>query len=74
MGRGSSGLTESGEKPLGGGGGGNGQEPITVQPFAPNPENLKAAIGEKGRPIGVKNALEGANPYYNRGTELKDPV
>lgn len=65
MGRGGSGLSESSEKPLGGRGGGNGQDPVTVQPFRINPENLKASLGEKGRNIGIANALEGANPFYN---------
>lgn len=65
------GLQESGEKPLGGGaGGGSGVDPITVQPFAPNPAELKAAIGEKGNPIGIKEAIEGANPFYStRGAQ-----
>ena len=58
-------LSESSEKPLGGGGGNGGVEPITVQPFAPNPSELKAAIGEKsGRPMSIQAAVEGANPFY----------
>ena len=65
MGRGSSKLTESNEKPLGGGGGGNGKDPITVQPFVPNPENMTAALGPKGRTISPAKALEGANPFYS---------
>ena len=69
MGTGSSGLSESSEKPLGGGGGGSGQDPITVQPFRINPEDLKAAIGPKGRPIGIKAAMEGANPFYKGGAQ-----
>ena len=71
MGRGSSGkLTESDQKPKGGGGGGNGgPEPVTVQPFSPNPQNLKASIGQKGRKLGIEKALEGANPFYNGGAQ-----
>lgn len=48
MAKGGSGLSESAEKPLGGGGGKGGPDPITVQPFRISPENLKAAIGQKG--------------------------
>lgn len=71
MGRGSSGkLNESDQKPKGGGGGnGGGPEPVTVQPFNLAPQNLKASIGEKGRAISIKNALEGANPFYSGGAE-----
>ena len=68
MGRGSSKLSESNNKPKGGTGGGNGKDPITVQPFRINPEDLKAAIGQKGRPIGIVNAMEGANPFYDGST------
>ena len=65
------GLQESGEKPLGGGGGnGKGIDPITVQPFAPNPSELRASIGTKGKAIGIKEAIEGANPFYStRGAQ-----
>ena len=71
MGRGSSGkLNESDQKPKGGGGGGNGgPEPVTVQPFSPAPQSLKASIGQKGREIGIERALEGANPFYNGGAQ-----
>ena len=69
MGRGNSKLTESGEKPLGGNPSGKGKEPITVQPFRINPEDLKTAIGEKGNPIGITKALEGANPFYSGGAQ-----
>ena len=62
---GGGGLNESDEKPLGGRGGGSGVDPITVQPFAPNPQSLKAGIGEKGKPIGIEDALKGANPFYD---------
>ena len=65
MAKGGSGLSESAKKPLGGGGGNGGPDPITVQPFRISPEDLKAAIGQKGRPIGIENALKGANPFYN---------
>ena len=73
MGRGSSSasnLQESDAKPLGGGGGGgNGQEPITVQPFRPDPATKEDALGEKGRAIGLVDAMEGANPFYVGGAE-----
>lgn len=72
MGRGSSKLSESNKKPKGGSGGGNGgPDIITVHPFSPNPATLKESIGEKGRPIGIENALEGANPFYqaSRGAQ-----
>lgn len=49
-----------------------GVDPITVQPFAPNPSELKAAIGEKsGRPMSIQNAVDGANPFYksSRGAQ-----
>ena len=60
------GLQESDQKPLGDtSGGGSGIDPITVQPFAPNPTELKAAIGEKGQPIRIEEAVKGANPFYN---------
>lgn len=69
MGRGSSsagGVTESNERPLGGEGGrGNGKEPITVQPFNPNPQNLPEALGTKGKSMKINDALEGANPFYD---------
>ena len=73
MGRGSSGggggLKESNMKPKGGGGNGNGKEPITVQPFAVQPQTLDEALGTQGRPIGVQNALKGANPFYSGGAD-----
>lgn len=66
----SSRLTESGKKPLGGApSAGGGREYVTVQPFAPTPENLRGAIGERrGQPIGIERALEGANPFYAQST------
>lgn len=74
MGRGSSGaggggIQESNMKPKGGGGSGNGQEPITVQPFRLNPDDLPDALGPQKRPIGVMNALSGANPFYSGGAQ-----
>ena len=66
MAKGSSKITESSAKPLGGSGGrGNGEEPITVQPFRVQPQTKEEALGEKGRNIGLINAMEGANPFYN---------
>ena len=73
MGRGSSkaggGIMEGDMRPKGGGGSGNGQEPITVQPFRINPQDLKEALGQKRRAIGIKQAMNGANPFYNGGAE-----
>ena len=74
MGRGSSkaggGLKESGQKPSVGGGANQPQtDPITVQPFNPDPIDLKAALGDKRRAIPAKQALEGANPFFYGGTE-----
>lgn len=69
MGRGSSGITESDARPKGGSGGGSGNEPITVHPYRVNPQDLKEAIGTKGRPIGIANAIEGANPFYKGGDD-----
>ena len=70
-GNGSGDVQESNQKPLGDtSGGGSGIDPITVQPFAPNPQDLKASIGEKGKPLSIQKALEGANPFYStRGAE-----
>lgn len=69
MGRGSSKLEESNEKPKGGGGSGNGREPVTVQPFRIAPQDLKEAIGSKGRQLSVQKAMEGANPFYSGGAQ-----
>lgn len=63
------GLKESGEKPLGGTPNGNGPEYITVQPFNPNPTELRASLGERGRSIGIQEALEGANPFWGGGAQ-----
>lgn len=63
---GAGGLQESNEKPLGNTRStGSNMNPITVQPFAPNPSELKAAIGEKGKPLSIEEAVKGANPFYN---------
>lgn len=64
-----SGITESNDKPLGGGGGGNGQEPITVHMYDVAPEDLDAALGDKGRAMNIDKALKGANPFYAGGDE-----
>ena len=74
MGRGSSsagGVTESNERPLGDNSNGNGndRDPITVQPFRMNPENLPEALGTKGKKMSINDALEGANPFYETGAE-----
>ena len=72
MGRGSSKLSESNKRPKGGdSGGGGGKDPITVQPYNPNPQTLKDAIGQKGQPMSIQRAMEGANPYFqaSRGSQ-----
>ncbi len=69
MGSGNSGLNESDQKPLGGGGRGSGINPVTVYPFKTSPQDLKETLGTKGRNIGVVKALEGANPFYSGGTD-----
>ena len=68
-GSGRNGLQESNQKPLGGTSSGGGIDYITVQPYAPNPMNLKAAIGEKGAAIGIQDALKGANPFCGGGAQ-----
>ena len=69
-GSGSDDIKESNSKPLGDtSGGGSGIDPITVQPFAPNPGDLRAAIGEKGEPLSIQEAIK-ANPFYStRGAQ-----
>ena len=63
---GAGGLQESNEKPLGNTrSNGSNLNPITVQPFAPNPSELRATIGTKGNSIGIEEAIKGANPFYN---------
>ena len=64
-----SGITESNQKPLGGGGGGNGKEPITVHMYDVAPKDLDAALGDKGRAMNIDNALKGANPFYAGGDQ-----
>lgn len=34
-------------------------------PNTPPPESLKEALGEKGRPLSIGNAVMGANPYFD---------
>ena len=67
-GRGSS-FEESNEKPLGGNSNGSGEDPITVQPFDINPKDFRATVGEKGKPLDIKTAIAGANPFYRGGAE-----
>lgn len=64
-----SGIKESDKKPLGGGGGGNGKEPITVHMISTAPQDLRETLGEQGRPMGMDRALKGANPFYTGGDE-----
>ena len=63
-------IEESGEKPLGDTRhNGSGSDPITVQPFNPAPQTLQEALGKRGSSIPVMDALAGANPFYNGGTQ-----
>lgn len=63
-------IQESDSKPLGDtSNGGSGSDPITVQPFDPAPSTLQDALGKTGKSIPVMEALAGANPFYNGGTQ-----
>lgn len=63
-------IQESDSKPLGDtSGGGSGSDPITVQPFDISPQTLSEALGKQGRSIPVMDAMSGANPFYNGGTQ-----
>lgn len=42
---------------------------LTVQPFSISPQELKAAVGKKGKPLDPKEAMAGANPFYNGGAQ-----
>ena len=64
-----SGIKESDKKPLGGGGGGNGKEPITVHMFDVAPKDLRATLGKQGKAMGMDRALKGANPFYTGGDQ-----
>ena len=69
-GGGGGGITESDERPLGDTRhGGSGSDPITVQPFDPSPQTLQQALGRRGESISVMDAISGANPFYNGGTQ-----
>ena len=50
-------------KPGGGGGNGNGKWSNT--PNVGQPDTLKEALGTKGKPMSVYEAVRGANPYYD---------
>lgn len=63
-------IEESDSKPLGDtSGGGSGSDPITVQPFNPAPQTMQEALGKRGSSIPVMDAMAGANPFYNGGTQ-----
>lgn len=47
------------------GGGGNSEGNFGETPGFSNIENLKDAIGKKGRKMSIEAAAKGANPYYN---------
>ena len=40
-------------------------KPWTQTPNVQNPQSLREALGEKGKPISMSEAVMGANPYYN---------
>ena len=65
----SSGIKESDKKPLGGSGGGNGKEPITVHMYDIAPKDLRATLGTQGRPMNMDKSLKGANPFYTGGDQ-----
>lgn len=44
-------------------GGGGGGKPMDAMPG--NPDTLKEALGTKGRPMSMANAVLGANPFYD---------
>lgn len=46
------------------GGGGNGGQ-WTGSPNVQGPESLRAALGTKGQPMSIVDAVRGANPYYD---------
>lgn len=63
-------IEESNSKPLGDtSNGGSGSDPITVQPFNPAPQTMQDALGKRGSSIPVMDAMAGANPFYNGGTQ-----
>lgn len=63
-------IEESDSKPLGDtSSGGSGSDPITVQPFNPAPQTMQEALGKRGSSIPVMDAMAGANPFYNGGTQ-----
>ena len=63
-------IEESDSKPLGDtSNGGSGSDPITVQPFNPAPQTMQDALGKRGSSIPVMDAMAGANPFYNGGTQ-----
>lgn len=45
--------------------GADGDGPWTQNPDMSEPDTLRAALGEKGRPLGIERAAKGANPYYS---------
>lgn len=55
-------LPESNEKPLGEEDQ-KGFRAITIIPQEFRPDDLKTSIGKKGSPIGIKDAIAGANPF-----------
>ena len=50
----------------GGGGGGKGKNWSKTPNIIEN-KTLKEAMGKKGRPLSIVNAVKGANPYYKGG-------
>lgn len=48
-----------------GSGGGNSGLPWSQAPNVQAPKTLKEALGTKGKPLSMADAVMGANPYYN---------
>lgn len=43
----------------------NGNGKWSSAPNTQSPDTLKEALGKKGRPMSIENAVRGANPYYD---------
>ena len=43
----------------------NGNANWSNSPNVQNPQTLREALGKKGRPMSMENAVRGANPYYD---------
>lgn len=47
------------------GGGGNSNSPWSTTPNTQSPDTLREALGSKGKPMSMADAVRGANPYYD---------